>query len=58
MLEKDYRRFSLDLELWAENEIKEIQEKINAVRAEAIKTGEAVETSLNDPPAKIKDKKS
>jgi uncharacterized protein (UPF0335 family) len=58
VLEKDYQKFSLDLERLAEKEIKEIREKINAVMEEASKTGEAVELSLNDPPVKAKEKKS
>ena len=46
-LEKDYQNFNLNIEHLAEEEIKEIREKVNAVKEEAKKIGETVELSLN-----------
>jgi hypothetical protein len=56
-LEKDYQNFNLNIERIAEEEIKKIREKANAIKEEASKTGEAVELSLNEGEPKAAKKK-
>jgi hypothetical protein len=56
-LEKDYQNFNLNIERIAEEEIKKIREKANAIKKEASKMGEAVELSLNEEEAKSAKKK-
>jgi hypothetical protein len=51
-LEKDYQNFNLNIERIAEEEIKKIREKANAIKEEASKMGEAVELSLNEEETK------
>ena len=46
-LESDYQNFNKQIEQLAEEAIKNIREKADAVREEAKKTGEAVEDSLS-----------
>ena len=56
-LEKDYQNFNLNIERIAEEEIKKIREKANAIKEEASKTGEAVEFSLSEEEPKAAKKK-
>jgi len=56
-LEKDCQNFNLNIERIAEEEIKKIREKANAIKEEASKMGEAIELSLNEGKAKAKRKK-
>jgi outer membrane murein-binding lipoprotein Lpp len=56
-LETDYQNFNLNIERIAEEEIKKIREKANAIKEEASKTGEAVELSLNKEGTKAAKKK-
>ena len=56
-LEKDYQNFNLNIERIAEEEIKKIREKANAIKEEASKMGEAVELSLNEEETKATKKK-
>ena len=56
-LEKDYKKFNLNIELIAEREIKKIQEETIALKEEASKIGEAVELSLKTNEAKTTKKK-
>ena len=51
-LEKDFQDFNLQIEKLAEEEMKSIKEKADAVKAEAGKIGEAVEVSIKDSKAK------
>ena len=55
-LEKDYQNFNLNIERIAEEEIKKIREKANAIKEEASKIGEAVELSLNEEETKARKK--
>jgi cytochrome c553 len=56
-LDKDYQNFTLEMERLAKQEIKEIQEKTNAVREQTRKIGEEIELSLNDLDMKALKKK-
>lgn len=56
-LEKDYQNFNLNIERIAEEEIKKIREKANALKEEASKIGEAVELSLKEGETKTAMKK-
>ena len=56
-LEKDYQNFNLNIERLAEEEIKKIREKADAIKEEASKMGEAVALSLNDKATKEAGKK-
>ncbi|MGA2385688.1 MAG: hypothetical protein ABSG33_04060 [Candidatus Bathyarchaeia archaeon] len=56
-LEKDYQNFSLQIEKMAEEEVKSIKEKADAIKAEVTKIGEAVEGSLKGSEAKEERKK-
>jgi len=56
-LEKDYQNFNLNIERIAEEEIKKIREKANAIKEEASKMGETVELSLNEEEKKAARKK-
>ncbi len=56
-LEKDYKKFNLDIEHEAENELKKIQEESDALKKEASKIGEAVERSINEKEPKATKKK-
>ena len=56
-LEKDYQNFNLNIERIAEEEIKRIREKANAIKEEASKMGKAVELSLNEGEMKATRKK-
>ena len=56
-LEKDYQNFNLKIERMAEEEIKKISEKANALKEEACKMGEAVEFSLTEGEEKVARKK-
>lgn len=46
-LEEDYQKFNKKIDQLADEEIKKIREKAKAVKEEATKTGQAVESSLN-----------
>ena len=56
-LEKDYQNFNLNIERMAEEEIKKIREKANAIKEEASRIGEAVELSINKEEMKTVKKK-
>ena len=56
-LEKDYQNFNLNIERIAEEEIKQIREKANAIKEEASKIGESVELALNEEEKKAVKKK-
>ena len=47
-LEKDYQAFNLQIEKLAEEELKNIKEKANAIKSEASTIGENFELSLNN----------
>lgn len=51
-LDKDFEDFNLQIDKLAEDELKSIKDKADAVRLEAGKIGEAVELSLKDSKAK------
>ena len=51
-LEKDFQNFNLQIEKLAEEEVKSIREKADALKAEAGKIGEAVELSTHETKAK------
>ena len=51
-LDKDFQNFNVEIEKSAEEELKNIKEKAEAVKAEASKIGEAVESSVNEEKAK------
>jgi inorganic pyrophosphatase/exopolyphosphatase len=56
-LEKDYKKFNMNIERIAEEEIKKIQEETIALKEEASRIGEAVELSLKANEAKTTKKK-
>ena len=56
-LEKDFKKFNLNIERIAEREINKIQEETIALKEEASKIGEAVELSLKANEAKTTKKK-
>jgi hypothetical protein len=56
-LEKDYKKFNIDIEHEAENELKKIKEESDALKKEAGEIGEAVERSINRKPPKQGKKK-
>lgn len=56
-LEKDYQNYSLNIERMAEEEIKKIREKANAIKEEANKIGNAMGVSLNGGEVKSAGKK-
>ncbi len=56
-LEKDCQKFNAEIESLVEQEKRKIQEKVDAVKVEAEKTGEAVEISLGKREAKTAEKK-
>ncbi len=56
-LEKDYKKFNLDIEQEAENQLKKIQQESDALKKEAIEIGEAVERSINEKQPKADKKK-
>ena len=56
-LEEDFKKFKLDIEHEAENELKKIQEESEALKKEASKIGEAVEQSINQSKPKPAKKK-
>ena len=56
-LEKDYKKYNLNIERAAEREIKKIQEETIALKEEARKIGEAVELSLKTNEQKTTKKK-
>ena len=45
-LEKDFNDFNSQIEKMADEEIRNIKEKANAIKAEACKIGDAVELSV------------
>ncbi len=45
-LEKDFEDFNLQIDKLAEEEIKSIRDKADAVKAEVVKIGEIVELSI------------
>jgi hypothetical protein len=51
-LDKDFQDFNLQIEKLAEEEVKTIKEKADAVKAEASKVGDAVEVSVEETKAK------
>lgn len=51
-LEKDFQDFNLQIEKLAEEEMKRIKEKADAVKAEVGKIGEAFELSIKETKAK------
>jgi ElaB/YqjD/DUF883 family membrane-anchored ribosome-binding protein len=56
-LENDYQNFNKQIEQLAEEAIRSIREKANAIREEAKKIGETVEGSLNKGEEKMAKKK-
>lgn len=56
-LEKDYQNFSLQIEKMAEEEVKSIKEKADAIKAEVTKIGEAVGGSIKGSEGKEERKK-
>ncbi|MGA3061158.1 MAG: hypothetical protein ABSD92_12445 [Candidatus Bathyarchaeia archaeon] len=56
-LEKDFKKFNLNIERIAEREINKIQEETIALKEEASKIGEAVELSLKTNEANTTKKK-
>jgi hypothetical protein len=56
-LENDYQNFNKQVDERAEEAIKNILEKANAIREEAKKIGETVEESMNKGEEKIPKKK-
>ncbi len=56
-LEKDYQNFSVEIEKLAKEAIKSIQEKANAIKEEAKKTGQAVELAMNEKETNVTKKK-
>jgi hypothetical protein len=56
-IEKDYETFSAEIERLSEEETRKIREKIDAIKAEADKTGEDVESSLEKREAQEAKKK-
>ncbi len=56
-LEEDYQNFNQNIERLAAEEIKKINEKVNALKEEARKIGEAVELSLHERETKSATKK-
>ncbi len=56
-IEKDYKNFTAEIEALAEDEKRRIRQKIDAIKAEAEKTGEAVERSLEEPDGRTGKKK-
>jgi hypothetical protein len=56
-LENDYQNFNKQVDERAEEAIKNIREKANAIREEAKKIGETVEESMNKGEEKIAKKK-
>lgn len=46
-IEKEYVEFKGDIEKMAEEELKKVKKKVEILEAEAEKTGEAAEISLN-----------
>lgn len=57
-LEKDYKKFNLEIEREAENELKKIQEESNALRKEVSQIGETDERSPSEAEPKTTKKKS
>lgn len=57
-LEKDYQNLNKTIEQAAEDEIKAIREKTNALQKEAEKTGEAIQLSIDAGERKTSKKKS
>jgi inorganic pyrophosphatase/exopolyphosphatase len=56
-LEKDYKKFNMNIERIAEGEIKKIQEETIALKEEASRIGEAVEHSFKANEVKATKKK-
>ncbi len=56
-LEKDYKKFSLDIEQEAENQLKKIQQESDELKKEAARIGEEVERSINEKQTKATKKK-
>ena len=56
-LEKDYHDFILQIEKLAEEEINSNKEKVEGIKEEVKKIGEAVELSLKDKEGKVAGKK-
>jgi hypothetical protein len=56
-LEKDFHDFNLQIEKLAEEELKNIKEKADAVKAEVDKIGVAVELSVKNNEGKVGRKK-
>jgi hypothetical protein len=57
-IEKDYKKFNIDIEREAENELKKIQEESNDLKEAVIKIGETVDRSINEREQKAAKKKS
>ncbi len=56
-IEKDYKNFSAEIERLAEEEKRRTRQRIGAIKAEAEKTGEAVERSLGETDSRTGKKK-
>lgn len=56
-LEKDYKKFNLDIEEKAKNHLKKIQQESETLKKEAIEIGDAVERSINKKQPKATKKK-
>ncbi len=56
-IEKDYKNFSAEIERLAEEEKRRTRQKIETIKAEAEKTGEAVERTLEEPDDRARKKK-
>jgi len=51
-LEKDFQDFNLQIEKLADEELKKIKEKADAIKSEVSKIGESVELSAKDSEGK------
>ena len=56
-LEKDFQSFNLQIEKMADEEVKSIKEKADAIKSEASKIGESVELSVKGSEGKEERKK-
>ncbi|HUK85386.1 MAG TPA: hypothetical protein VLU95_05960 [Candidatus Acidoferrum sp.] len=47
-IEKDYKKFNLDIEQEAENHLKKIHQESETLKKEAIEIGDAIERSIKE----------
>jgi hypothetical protein len=57
-IEKDYKKFDIDIEREAEKGLKKIQGESNSLKEAVIKIGENVDRSINEREQKAAKKKS